>query len=50
MNSRTSGSHITAYDSTYKHWAQDGPVPYIVRLDNETSADLEYLIPIFFSS
>jgi hypothetical protein len=41
MNSRTAGSYITAYDNTYKHWAQYGPVPSIVRLDNETSADLE---------
>ena len=41
MSSRTSGSYILAYDNTYQHWAQYGPVPSIVRLDNETSADLE---------
>jgi hypothetical protein len=41
LNSRTSGSQIKAYDSTFQHWSKYGPVPTIVRLDNETSADLE---------
>ena len=41
QNSRTSSSQILAYDTTYQHWSQYGPVPTIVRLDNETSADLE---------
>ena len=41
MQSRTSGSYIQAYDMTFNHWARYGPVPSIVRLDNETSAELE---------
>ena len=41
MQSRTSGSYIQAYDMTFNHWAHYGPVPSIVRLDNETSAELE---------
>ncbi len=41
MQSRTSESYIQAYDMTFDHWARYGPVPAIVRLDNETSAELE---------
>ena len=41
LNSRTSSAQILAYDSTFQHWANYGPVPSFVRLDNETSADLE---------
>ena len=46
QNSRTSSSQILAYDTTYQHWSQYGPVPSIVRLDNETSADLEKFLLI----
>ena len=41
MPSRTSGSYILAYEKTFQHWSRYGPVPSIVRLDNETSAELE---------
>jgi hypothetical protein len=41
MQSRTSASYIQAYEKTFAHWSQYGPVPDIVRLDNETSTDLE---------
>ena len=41
MQSRTSGSYVQAYAKTFDHWARYGPVPSIVRLDNETSVELE---------
>ncbi len=41
MQSRTSGSYFQAYAKTFDHWARYGPVPSIVRLDNETSVELE---------
>ena len=41
MQSRTSASYIQAYEKTFNHWSQYGPIPDIVRLDNETSTDLE---------
>ena len=41
MQSRTSTSYIDAYDRTFAHWPKFGPVSSIVRLDNETLADLE---------
>ena len=41
MQSRTSASYIQAYEKTFAHWSQYGPIPDIVRLDNETSTDLE---------
>jgi hypothetical protein len=37
MPSRTSTSYIDAYDRTFAHWSKFGPVPSMVRLDNETS-------------
>ena len=44
MQSRTSGSYVQAYEKTFDHWARYGPVPSIVRLDNETSAELEIFL------
>ena len=41
MQSRTSGSYVQAYAKTFDHWTHYGPVPSIVRLDNETSVELE---------
>ena len=41
MQSRTSACYILAYDKTFAHWSRYGPVPSIVRLDNESSHDLE---------
>ena len=41
MQSRTSASYIDAYDKTFFHWSCFGMVPSFVRLDAETSADLE---------
>ena len=41
MQSRTSASYIQAYEKTFAHWSQYGPIPDIVRLDNDTSTDLE---------
>jgi len=42
MTSRTSSSYIAAYGRTFKHWSQHGSsIPSIVRLDNETSHELE---------
>jgi hypothetical protein len=41
MQSRTSGSYVQAYEKTFDHWAQYGPVPSI---DNETSAELEIFL------
>ena len=41
MTSRTSASYITAYESTFLHWSRYGHVPSFVRLDAETSIDLE---------
>jgi hypothetical protein len=41
MQSRTSASYIDAYDNTFLHWSHLGMVLSFVRLDAETSADLE---------
>ena len=41
MTSRTSSSYIAAYDKTFLHWSRYGHVPSFVRLDAETSTDLE---------
>jgi hypothetical protein len=41
MQSRTSAAYILAYGNTFRHWSRYGPVPDIVRLENETSTDLE---------
>jgi hypothetical protein len=41
MQSRTSVSYIDAYDKIFLHWSRFGIVPSFVRLDAETSADLE---------
>ena len=41
MQSRTSAAYILAYKNTFQHWSRYGPAPEIVRLDNETSTDLE---------
>ena len=48
QNSRTASSQILAYDTTYQHWSQYGPVPTIVRLDNKISADLEKFSSVEF--
>lgn len=44
MPSRHHTSYITAYQRTFDHWKQYGPLPGIVRLDNETSHQLEAFI------
>jgi len=44
MTSRTSSSYIAAYDRTFQHWSKHGSVPSIVRLDNETSQELEQFL------
>jgi hypothetical protein len=46
MTSRTSSaSYIAAYESTFPHWSRYSHVPSFVRLDAETSIDLEkYLV------
>ena len=41
LQSRTSSAYIDAYDKTFQHWSRFGPVPSIVRLDNETSVALK---------
>jgi hypothetical protein len=41
MQSRTSASYNDAYDKTVLHWSRFRMVPSFVRLDAETSADLE---------
>ena len=41
MQTRTSAAYIAAYDLTFKHWSRYGSVPSFVRLDNETSQELE---------
>ena len=41
MTSRTSASYIAAYESTFSHWSRYGHVPSFIRLDAETSLDLE---------
>ena len=41
MTSRTSTSYIAAHDKTFLHWSRYGHVPSFVRLDAETSTDLE---------
>ena len=44
MPSRSSASYIAAYDHTFTHWSRYGSVPSIVRLDNESSIDLEVFL------
>ena len=44
MSSRHCTSYIAAYSSTFAFWAQYGPLPAVVRLDNETSHQLEAFI------
>jgi len=39
--------YIDGYKRTYEYWTQFGPVPDIVRLDNESSAQLETYIKTF---
>jgi hypothetical protein len=41
MTSRTSASYIAAYESTFFYWSRYGHVPSFIRLDAETSIDLE---------
>ena len=41
MQTRTSSAYITAYELTFQHWSRYGSVPSFVRLDNETSHELE---------
>eukprot|EP01036_Dinobryon_divergens_P037517 gene37517-biopygen29706 len=41
MQSRTSSAYIAAYELTFQHWSRYGSVPSFVRLDNETSLELE---------
>jgi len=47
LPSRHDTAYIDAYKRTYDHWTQFGPVPDIVRLDNETSTKLEAYIKTF---
>jgi hypothetical protein len=46
LPSRTQTAYIDAYKRTYAYWTQFGPVPDIVRLDNE-SVELEKYIKTF---
>ena len=39
--SPTSTAYIAAYELTFQHWSRYGSVPSFVRLDNETSHELE---------
>ena len=41
MQTRTSASYITAYELTFQHWSRYDSIPSFVRLDNETSKELE---------
>jgi hypothetical protein len=41
MQTRTSAAYIAAYELTFQHWSRYGSVPSFVRLDNETSNELE---------
>ena len=41
MQTRTSAAYIAAYELTFQHWSRYGSVPSFVRLDNETSHELE---------
>ena len=41
LPSRHHNAYIDAYKRTYAYWTQYGPVPDIVRLDNESSVPLE---------
>ena len=47
LPSRHDTAYIDAYTRTHDYWTQFGPVPDIVRLDNETSAKLEAYIKTF---
>jgi hypothetical protein len=47
LPTRHYNSYIDAYKRTYAYWTQYGPVPDIVRLDNETSVPLETYIQTF---
>lgn len=44
MSSRHHTSYIAAYDKTFTFWAQYGPLPDVLRLDNETSHALEVFV------
>ncbi len=44
MTSRTLTSYISTYDKTFLHWSRFGHVPSFVRLDAETSTDLEQFL------
>ena len=44
MSSRNHTSYIAAYNKTFEFWYQYGPLPAVVRLDNETSHQLEAFI------
>ena len=41
MQTRTSASYIAAYELTFQHWSRYDSIPSFVRLDNETSKELE---------
>ena len=47
LSSRNHSAYIDAYKRTYEYWTQYGPVPDIVRLDNESSTQLETYIKTF---
>ena len=44
MSSRHHTAYIKAYSQTFDFWATYGPLPAVVRLDNETSHQLEAFI------
>ena len=44
LSSRGHAAYIDAYERTFTFWKQYGPLPVVVRLDNETSHQLEQFI------
>ena len=47
LPSRNQTAYIDSYKHIYGYWTQFGPVPDIVRLDNESSVELEKNIKTF---
>ena len=46
MPSRHHTSYINAYQRTFDHWKKYGPLPGIIRLDNETSHQLQAFVEV----
>ena len=46
MPSRHHTSYIDAYQHTFDHWKKYGPLPGIIRLDNETSHHLQAFVEL----